>query len=33
MKWNSKILNLKAYQPGKSIEEVKAAFHLDEIHN
>lgn len=32
MKWNSKILNLKAYQPGKSIEEVKAAFHLDEIH-
>lgn len=31
MKWNSQVLNLNAYQPGKSIDEVKKAFNLKEI--
>ncbi|MGE8204327.1 histidinol-phosphate transaminase [Heyndrickxia sp. NPDC080065] len=32
MKWNSQILNLNAYQPGKSIEEVKRAYNLEHIY-
>ncbi|MGE6258834.1 histidinol-phosphate transaminase [Heyndrickxia sporothermodurans] len=32
MKWNSQILNLHSYQPGKSIEEVKKEFNLEIIY-
>lgn len=31
MKWKKQILNLQAYQPGKSIEEVKKQYQLDSI--
>ncbi|ASN06062.1 histidinol-phosphate transaminase [Virgibacillus necropolis] len=31
MKWKEQILNLRAYQPGKSIEEVKRQYQLDSI--
>ncbi|RLQ95103.1 histidinol-phosphate transaminase [Falsibacillus albus] len=31
MKWKEQILNLKAYQPGKSIDEVKKMFNLEKI--
>ncbi|MFZ3578449.1 histidinol-phosphate transaminase [Virgibacillus sp. DJP39] len=31
MKWKEQILNLRAYQPGKSIDEVKKQYQLDSI--
>ncbi|MFT8321545.1 MAG: histidinol-phosphate transaminase [Bacillus sp. (in: firmicutes)] len=31
MKWKEQLLNLTAYQPGKTIEEVKKQFNLEEI--
>ncbi len=31
MKWKQQIHGMKAYQPGKPIEEVKRMFGLDEV--